>query len=54
MRDGLKCCMDQNFDVVVVELDARAVIDILSNLNNPNLAMCSLVDDYRCLIAQIP
>lgn len=54
LRDGLKYCRDQNYEVVVVELDAKAVIDILSNLNNSNLAVCSLVDDCRCLIAQIP
>lgn len=54
LRDGLKCCIDQNFEVVVVELDARAVIDILSNLNSPNLVVCSLVDDCRWMIAQIP
>nr|XP_023886258.1 uncharacterized protein LOC111998394 [Quercus suber] len=54
LRDGLKCCIDQNFEAVVIELDAKAVIDILSNPSSPNLAVCSLVDDCRRLIAQIP
>ncbi|KAL0016329.1 hypothetical protein SO802_003398 [Lithocarpus litseifolius] len=54
LRDGLKCCVDRSFEAVVVELDARAVIDTFSNLNSPNLAGCSLVDDCRWLLTQIP
>lgn len=54
LHDGLKICTARNFEAVVVELDARAVIDIVSNLNSSNLDVCSLVDDCRLLIVQVP
>lgn len=47
-------CVNRNLEAVEVELDARAVIDVISNLNNSNLSIPSLVDDCRLLASQIP
>ena len=47
-------CINRNLEAVEVELDARAVINVISNLNISNLFVHSLVDDYRLLASQIP
>ena len=47
-------CINRNLEVVEVELDARAVINVISNLNISNLFVHSLVDDCRLLASQIP
>ena len=54
LRDGLMLCINQNLERVEVELDARAIIDVISNLNNSNLFVHSLVDDCRLLASHIP
>jgi len=36
MRDGFTLCLNRNFPAVIIELDAKAVINVISNLNQPN------------------
>ena len=52
MRDGLNVCLRKNLLLVEVELDAKAVVDILARPNNSSEANSPLVDDCRHLIAQ--
>ena len=37
LRDGLTICVNKNFQSVEVELDAKAIIDVLKNPNRTNL-----------------
>ena len=52
LRDGLNVCLRKNLLLVEVELDAKAVVDILARPNNSSEANSPLVDDCRHLIAQ--
>lgn len=52
LRDGLNVCLRKNLLLVEVELDAKAVVDILARPNNSSEANSPLVDDCRHLIGQ--
>ncbi|XP_030964717.1 uncharacterized protein LOC115985976 [Quercus lobata] len=54
LRDGLMLCVDRNFPAVVVEMDAKVIIEVLNNPNNTNLIISSIVDDCRKLASRIP
>jgi len=54
LRDGLILFVERNFTTVVIEMDAKAIIEVLNNPNNTNLIISSIVDDYRQLASQIP
>ena len=54
LRDGLLLCNQLNLNVVMVELDAKALVDTLKNPSYANTIVSSLFDDCRCLAAQIP
>ena len=54
LRDGLMMCVDRNFPAVVVEMDAKVIIEVLNNPNNTNLIISSIVDDCRKLASRIP
>ena len=56
-------CVDRNFPAVVVEMDAKVIIEVLynpndttlmNNPNNTNLIISSIVDDCRQLASRIP
>ena len=53
LRDGLMICVNRNFNAVEVEVDARAVIDVLSALKCTNSLAAPLVDDCKQLATQI-
>ena len=46
--------MNKNFQSVEVELDAKALIDVLKNPNQINPIFSPLLDDCKHLAAQIP
>lgn len=46
MRDGFTLCLNRNFPAVIIELDAKAVINVISNPNQPNSIISSIVNDY--------
>ena len=46
-------CINRNFQAIEVELDAKAVIDVLSNLNQANNNILSILDDCKQLVSQI-
>ncbi|XP_075665212.1 uncharacterized protein LOC142634845 [Castanea sativa] len=52
--DGLNLCLSRNFTAVEIEIDAKSIVDALSNPNYANLFVSSLIDDCKCLISQIP
>ena len=53
LRDRLLICVHRNFNVVEVELDAKAVIDVLSASKCTNSLVAPLVDDCKQLATQI-
>ena len=54
MRDDLTLCLNRNFLVVIIDLDAKAVINVISNPNQPNSIISSIVNDCRHLASKIP
>ena len=54
LRDGFMLCVDRNFSTVMVEMDAKVIIEVLNNPNNTNLIISSIADDCRKLASQIP
>ena len=53
LRDRLLICVHRNFNAVEVELDAKAVIDVLSASKSTSSLVAPLVDDCRQLATQI-
>ena len=54
MRDDLTLCLNRNFLVVIIDLDAKAVINVISNPNQPNSIISSIVNDCMHLASKIP
>ena len=54
MRDDLTLCLNRNFLVVIIDLDAKAVINVISIPNQPNSIISSIVNDCRHLVSKIP
>jgi len=54
LRDGLTICVNKKFQAVGVELDAKAIIDVLKNPTQTNPIISPLLDDYMQLAIQIP
>ncbi|XP_023898408.1 uncharacterized protein LOC112010297 [Quercus suber] len=53
-RDGLTLCVEHNFSAVEVELDARAVLDVITSPVCSNSLITSLVNDCKQLASRIP
>ena len=47
LRDGLSLCFSLNITCLVVELDAKAVVDILRNYSYDNRIISPIMDDCR-------
>ena len=54
LRDGLSLCVSRNCQAVEVKIDAKAIVDALSNPNYSNLFVSSIMDNCRNLLSQIP
>ena len=54
LRDGLTICVNKNFQVVEVELGAKALIDVLQNPTQTYPIISPLLDDCMQLAIQIP
>lgn len=52
LRDGFSICLARNFLTLEVEMDAKILVDMLTDTNNVNIAICPLVDDCRHLASQ--
>ena len=53
LRDGLNLCYEMQLSVVDVQLDAKAVVQLLANSLSANICALPLLDDCRQLISQI-
>lgn len=54
LRDVLFMCLQPHSQAVIIEMDAKAIIDAFSHQNNSNSIISSLIDDCRQLVTQIP
>ena len=54
LRDGLSICVEKNYSALEVELDAKAIIDILLTPSQANSYVSPLLEDCRHLASQIP
>ena len=52
LRDVLMLCFSLNVPWVIVELDAKAMVEVLQNTNYVNTVVSPLLDDCRQLVAQ--
>ena len=50
LRDGLSLCLSLNIPCLVVELDAKTVVDVLRNYSYDNRIISPIMDDYRQLV----
>ncbi|KAL0007753.1 hypothetical protein SO802_009255 [Lithocarpus litseifolius] len=50
LRDGLMFCSNLNISSLVVELDAKAIVDVLLNANYVNNVISPFLDDCRLLM----
>ena len=53
LRDGLNLCYEMHLSAVDVQLDAKAVVQLLANSSSANICALPLLDDCRHLISQI-
>nr|XP_023916821.1 uncharacterized protein LOC112028363 [Quercus suber] len=54
LRDGLNLCVSRGIAAVEVKLDAKAIVDAVSNPKYSNILALALMEDCRYLIKQIP
>ena len=54
LRDGLFLCVQAQVQALIVEMDAKALVDAFSNQNNSNVITSPLMEDSRQLATQIP
>ena len=54
LHDGFSMCLKHNFATVEVEIDAKAIVDAISNPNYTNLFVSPLMDDCKLLVSRIP
>ena len=53
LRDGLLLCQHLNLNAVIIELDAKKLVDALNNPLYSNFVISRLFEDYKQLAAQI-
>ena len=54
VREGLALCLQRNFPVVVLELDAKSIFEVLANPNQANNVVSAILDECRQMMIQIP
>jgi len=54
LRDGFFLCVQAQVQALIVEMDAKALVDAFSNQNNSNVITSPLMEDCRQLATQIP
>ena len=54
LRDGLILCVQAQVQALIVEMDAKALVDAFSNQSKTNTVNSSLMEDCRQLASQIP
>ena len=51
LSDGLSLCLSLNIPCLVVEVDAKAVVDVLRNHNYDNIIISPIMEDCRQLVS---
>ncbi|KAL0002947.1 hypothetical protein SO802_016728 [Lithocarpus litseifolius] len=51
LRDGLSLCLSLNIPCLVVEVDTKAIVDVLRNYNYDNIIISPIMDDCRQLVS---
>ena len=54
LRDGLMLCHQMNLPAIIIELDAKALVDALNNPRYSNSVISPIFDDCKFLLSQIP
>lgn len=54
LRDGLLLCHQMNIPAIIVELDAKVLVDAISNPRYSNTVISPIFYDCKCLLSQIP
>ena len=54
LRDGLQLCRQLNACAVLIELDAKSLVDALNNSSYYNSVISPLLDDCKLLMDQTP
>ena len=54
LRDGLQLCLQIHAHFVIIELDAKAIVDAFNSQTYSNTIVSSIMDDYRHIVTQIP
>lgn len=54
LRYGLSLCISRGFVAIEVELDAKSILDAVSNPEYSNIFASSLMEDCRHLVKQVP
>ena len=52
LRDGLILCSNLNISSLVVELDAKAIVDVLLNVDYVNNVISPILDDCKLLVTR--
>ena len=50
LRDGLMLCSNLDISLLVVEIDAKTIVDALQNVDYANNAISLILDDCRLLV----
>ena len=54
LRDGLLLCWQLNVQAVIIELDAKTIVDALNLQTKSNTVVSSITEDCRHLVTLIP
>ena len=54
LRDGLLLCLQLNTPEIVIELDAKVIVEALNNPSFTNTVISPLIDDCKLLVSQMP
>ena len=54
LRDGLLLCQQLNVQAVIIELDAKTIVDAFNHQAKSNTVVSSIMEDCRHLVTQIP
>ena len=52
LRDGLILCCNMNISCLIVEIDAKMVVDVLKNSNHINFIISPILEDCRLLASR--
>ena len=53
LRDGLTLCNNLNISAFMLKLDAKAIVDVVHNVNYENNILSPTLDDCRRLMSRV-